>query len=464
MKLLFFALALFLSISSLGSTCPLKERFQKELSSHLQLTTEDKNKNTNSIDLCDKNNLAQKTVEAIFFLKDLPILNSEEDDFNKNTFKGSPYDYFKSKVKVLIFDIKNKTPDCQKEASAYVAAGADLSLGQIYICPTMQKMDRGFEIASILVHEAKHLEGPHVTHQFCSFGEYKGRFACDKSYGEDGSYTIQTEFAVKVWRTKSLPISIRRQARKFAISSFISRFNREPLDLQRGHLLRNESNQLYFLNQFDELKKLPFATPNLSTISIKGPFAQFMFKDSPKVKAYSYSQKLTESPTNALNRLFATLTSNERSQVKDTLFASKYACILLSNELICLDPKYKVFRKKIPHFVASHFIQQKGSGGPLSGSGSVKISDSKGFWYRLPNDIKNLKTLQPEEWDRTPQSRGLKTIVRLPYGNLLGLSVDGELVKFSRQTRESTEIKSEKLLKFLQLKTPFTWSQKLSEL
>lgn len=462
MRLLVSFGVLFFSFCSGAANCKLESRFQKELQGQFQLLSV--SNNSQSIDLCEEKNMARRLVEAIFFLKDLPQLNSKKDEFNNNFLKKSPYGFFQEKVKVFIFDFDNTTSDCQKNSVAYVQGGSDRSLGQVYICPRIKRVEDDFEVASILVHEAKHLEGPHMVHQVCSEGINKGRFSCDGSYQRDGSYTVQIELAVKVWRTESLPMSLRMQARRSAVSGFISRFNQKPFDLQSGSLLLDSKNELYFYGKSGDFKKVKTRVPNDTVISMNGAFPRLMLPSESKVKAYTYDKKLVNSPTDVLNRTFLSLTKQEQAKLKDTLFSREYACLLLSDELICIDSKYKKFRKKISNFRANHFVYQKGSSG-LGGQGdNIKISDSEGYWHQIPGQAIQLKSSQSTDWKRTEEPTGLQDLIRWPRRQFLGLSQEGKLVKYSHRSGEWSEVDAARRSSFVQLKFPFTWSQKLLEL
>jgi hypothetical protein len=178
-------------------------------------------------DECAPGRLSYKLIRALMLLEDVgPARPEEIKPFVKSTY----WDYFRSKVKLLILDGATDGMCSGPYVGAYAAGNHT-----IHVCPILSQYST-FEIAGALVHEARHLvgEGYGRLHVVCKQGYFEGQEACDESLAEGGSYGVQYQMMVRTANTASIDPLIRQEAAK-AIPQFLEyRFNVRPSNIEKS--------------------------------------------------------------------------------------------------------------------------------------------------------------------------------------------------------------------------------------
>lgn len=174
-----------------------------------------------NIDLCDSRSMAYVLVKSLMFVKGLGALNATKNSLNHNFIQGTPYEFFRERVKQIVLD---DGEDC-------------VGLSQIWPQERSQKIVRlcskatGYDTLTLteaLMHEARHLEPNEHRHEMCLDGEMRGREACDSSYAEGGAYAVGIEYLIRISQTKHLAANLREQAKSLAARALQQRFNFTP--------------------------------------------------------------------------------------------------------------------------------------------------------------------------------------------------------------------------------------------
>lgn len=177
-----------------------------------------------NVDLCDSKSVAHTLIRGLIFLKELGELDSERTLLNNNWIVGSPYDFFRSRVKKIVLD---DNADCVGLSQIWPSERTDKV---IRLCTKATQYDT-LILTEALVHEARHLETTEHAHAICRDGEMQGREACDPSYESGGAYAVGVEYLIKIHQTARLDSALREQAHQLAIKSLRQRFNVVPYGL-----------------------------------------------------------------------------------------------------------------------------------------------------------------------------------------------------------------------------------------
>ncbi|WP_413580986.1 hypothetical protein [Bdellovibrio sp. HCB288] len=195
-----------------------------------------------SYDRCDDNDRVIKIFKAFEFLQNVEGTLEMEGVFGQKLVKDNPFAYFQKRVK----DIRLEDECDGVMTAAYVSP---MFLGEsMFTCPHMFKLST-VEIAALLVHEARHLDGDEYNHKACTNPRsgFTGEYACDETFSNVGSYGIQVAFFNKISKANVSP-EIKRIGRLWATTFLVSRFNTLPGDLKLGAFLTDANNKVSFYN------------------------------------------------------------------------------------------------------------------------------------------------------------------------------------------------------------------------
>jgi len=417
------------------------------------------------LDYCKTDSLAYRVADAILLLSEVTLSPRKENDpFDKGFLEGAPFDFFKKRVKIIQIDELEKgdpKSDCQDGRAAYVAAGE--TKPRIVVCPPAAK-NSALQLSSILLHEARHLEQGGYHHVICRSGSFVGKPSCDNSYEDGGSYAIGTEYQVKVWRSEHLPMALRKEARELAISDFLERFNVRVLDLREGALLQTEAGAWEFYDG-DSQVKLPFDFSSSKVIAyLRNGLATFFQPFAGKIEAYVHSKGgLKSAPSDVLVRKFHNeLTAAEQTQLKDVVYGTTFACLMLETSLDCISMDRKNFKIDIKHFVPKSFLFTKNS--RLLYANRVHILGEDGYLYLLPESAEELRAKDPTLWMKSSEPSRFAKVAPFGMGYEILLNSNQEVMVYNKRQRTVSESLNLEKKKYRTLVSPFIWSEKLRDL
>ncbi len=237
----------------------------------------------------------QRIQNALGFLQKLDwndlSKSSDQSYYAEFTKEMNPYKY----VTGLFTDIKYVQCGVSlKNSVAYVNQGTSI----INFCKkqddcisTNNTTEDILDLATTLVHEARHVQNPKVTHVKCESGPLRSQTACDVSRSAKGGYHFETDFVVGMSRNRSLNPALRLLSSHLAIYELINHFNNVPqLDFSKNLLLKDSIGNLYLLNANLELISLNYKIENKIYDASNGEFLSFDSRANKfKFKMYKFN-------------------------------------------------------------------------------------------------------------------------------------------------------------------------------
>jgi hypothetical protein len=428
-------------------------------------------KNPQAVDLCDEKSLPYRVFSSILFLKSLPTLERREGDaFDLGRLGPNAYDFFRARAKILSLDLRPKShreTSCSDNRAAFVPPGGE-SDGSVIACMNLADPRRSiFWAASILVHEAWHLNKEDPGHVRCVAGPFIDGNSCDASFEEGGSYAVGIEFAVRVSRQAGLDSKLRTEARNMALSDFLVRFNRKSFDIRDGALLEDEKGQYSFYDG-ESQRSLSLNVESGAVALSRVGIATFLQPESAKASGYYYKRgRVTDVPpspyVNFMDIFRNELNASERASVRDAFFGGKYACLLMDQALECMDPGRQRFRVPFTHLVPRNFLSTFKS--RFVPANVAHIYGEDGFLYILPDSVEDLKNTDPKNWRRSNTPYAFQYLSSFTYGYEIALTAEGKVALYSYPDRKWIQApKGLEDKKYKRLIAPFAWSEKLNEL
>lgn len=241
----------------------------------------------------------QKLSNTMNFLKDTAWKNLEKSEdqsyYSEFTEQNNPYQY----VTRLFTRILYQTCDVsQKNVIAYVNKGQN----EIIFCksnddclPSNDSSLGLLDMATTLVHEARHIENPNVGHVVCPRGAYRSQKACDQNRSVRGGYHFETDYVVGLSRNSNLNLVLRVFSAHFAMSDFLNRFKEIPnLDVEKYILIQDSQQNLYLLSSNFKIIDLNIKIQNNLYDNSNGDFILYNKQEAQfHYKSYSLDNKLS---------------------------------------------------------------------------------------------------------------------------------------------------------------------------
>lgn len=410
--------------------------------------------------LCDSKNPLYPMLKALMAMEDLPPLTGKTDAADQGIIRGSPFDFFRARVRRIIFEPTSQSY-CAIIGRSHVSAYAGtFGSGIIHICRTFTE-DPFIDQMSDLLHEARHLDSGVGTHVQCNHGSFLGLRGCDATYEEKGAYAVGLEFLLKLSRTESLPEAIRAEARAKAVTDFANRFNHPPLDISAGALLLRENGEIHFYSNKSAVK---WNGPSASALAIRDgvPVALQSSVDNLQI---SVDGNHWRQASGNLAEKYLGLTQNERRSVADIFYSqpgADYSCILFESSMRCWSDGLEEHSVTNWQFRARRFVY--GSNSALLPPKSLNILADDGFLYRLPAKFSELKRMAPSNYNRIQNIQSLLGAVTIGKRQELILNTDGQALIYSRQERNSIPISELSGFRFKKVISPYYWSPALQDL
>ncbi len=413
------------------------------------------------LELCEPAPTA-RVFKALVSLDELGPLTIDRDGYDRGLLGYDVSRFFPDRVNEIKFESK---PDsrCFLDHLSPVAYASFNQPNRIHICPSISKYST-LTVMAILLHEARHAEGGEAGpgHVKCLRGGYKGEPACDSSYEAGGAYAVETEFYLRVARTRHLPKAMRQEARSNVLSNLFHHFNKLPDVLKPVYMIQDRNGSVFLADTEGSTNWL-FDTTHPSWVAAKVKyFPTAVNLIDGTVLRYSYIQQkaIHGNGIPYLQSYFG----HPRQKVKDLLFVANHMnCVLVGNAVECNRESGRPFRRSLDWTRPLHL-------GALNDALSFTTEDGEVFYYPAP--IVTAKQERPED-SASPTSgfRQLETSYRylslfeLAPGTYIGLNMHGQLVKVEdAPLRAPVVMEPFKKYRFKKAIGPITWSKKLEEL
>lgn len=403
--------------------------------------------------LCDDGNILYQTSKALLYLKKIDKQLIQTSESNSKILSNGAYDYFTSRIK----EIKVENFLSRSCASVGVMAYVIPREGAImHICGTIaQYKFSEFMLASTLIHEARHIDG--FAHVLCTHGSLKGGDldiggACDSTYELQGSYGIETSYALDVYNSTVDPLE-KQETRSAAIRGLLGRFNKFPLDIEEGIITQSKKGSINFFDGNQKIKLMNNAITGLMTNRDAVPV---FFNDDGSVKTYFYASELAEGEGRFAN-LYRGFSQAEQKDLVDVYYGDNYSCMLSKKNLHCgFSPNENEIDIALDLIKPVKFIySQKDK--------ILSISSTDGYLYKLSNNWAELKaTFSEKNFLKSKAPVNL-----LAYATAkdegYGVRFNGELFNDSNKGNGKI-VKKYKDEKLKSIFGPFYWSKKLEDI
>ncbi|MBO9667378.1 MAG: hypothetical protein J7501_11265, partial [Bdellovibrio sp.] len=193
-------------------------------------------------DRCDKDDF-KRWAGAVNFLFKLPRFTDIPSRFQSPVSKEGSASFLTKRIQLM--QMETLTMDsCAEGASAYVTK-SEVSERKMHLCPIRKNAGTPLTLGSLLLHEARHIEG--YSHVHCAKGPQSELSlpACDETYQEQGSYGIGAALFFYVYKGTKNEV-LKQEARSMAITASLSTFNKPPLDIKEGALILGEDSKISF--------------------------------------------------------------------------------------------------------------------------------------------------------------------------------------------------------------------------
>jgi len=358
---------------------------------------------SSEIDLCDEDNVVNKTISALIYMHEMDLKSDSNNLFAKEGALG----YFKKRVKKIYFEESNEET-CKGGTLAYVF---QFELDVMHICSRKSEdFESDIKTSSILIHEARHLDG--YDHTLCKHRnsikvDYKKKSSessgtCDTDFPSQGSYGFQVTYLLDLYSKSENKVE-KQIARSDAITELLSHFNTLPLDIKSGKLEVDKNGTATFVDKNDNLKgpytrtTLFHLGPTIKSVSMLWNNPIF-FDETGAVTSYNYSQNLEAAVGPTADYYRINFSNEDYKDLLDIVYKkywSEYGCFLFTSHLLCMDPWNKDLVVNIP----LSKIQPEGFTiveNFASKYDLVYLKDRQGNQYRLPHSFKSLQKTTEE--------------------------------------------------------------------
>lgn len=430
---------------------------------------ESKNEKFKEWDLCDSSNLTYKTFSALIYMKSLKFNQTTFGPLQTNVIGRSPYEYFKDRVKKIVFQ-PNSDHDCNPTKKNNVIVWGFLAYARpddrsMNICEFAETLSQ-ISLVKMFVHEARHLDGSKFNHIVCEQGNFSSSAQknCDESLEDNGAYAIGIEFNRKFFSTTTINPALRQEARNQSVIDLYSRFNKLPLGITSGALLQDYQGTL---THFDGKKWIPVSEGNKNEMLSRHwewpMLFDFTFSAVKPLLLTNNSVARTNAPKfeNNLNRALKQITFPEIIDAYNGMYAS---CYLAKDRVVCTPADGDVYKLDLKEIHPVKLFTSSSS--LVASTDSIYILDDKGLLHQIPDDVSELLKATEES---LPIKKTLLPALRIDAWknnreNLIVLSLDGKIGFANATERKYTPIPMLQNQKFKEMYSPFFYSPKLRDL
>lgn len=405
---------------------------------------------------CSYDSAMGATLGGIAFMSRFDSLPSLKKSIDQNIIGSSPTRFLVKRAKTIQF-VPNYYGSCRppNETGGYVSAYVHPYYPAIYVCRESAAMD-AFEMASVLVHEARHVEG-HL-HAHCLRGYWKGDAACDERYEDKGSYAVGTEYYLRLSVHPEVSPTLKASARLMGITELWGRFNKYPINF-RGQLILQEENG--DVSIFDK-KKVISQSPQGDAVLVKrGEGHAFIDQQNKTVKSFFADKWLDTSGPLAQNLREGKLDIGS-DKIIDIFYGETYSCILTTSKLLCTANLSGVYTNiEIKNITPIGMIYVPST--TLVQSKTLYLVGEDGYLYRLPSDYNVLKSRGESSFTKTKQKYPYKKIVTVPaVAGEFVLTIEGKVLHTPAESKNLKPVKELEGKIFRSIAPVEPWSEELN--
>lgn len=404
---------------------------------------------------CDPSQLIYKVLKALIDLDDFPRLTPGEKAYDQNIIGPSATEFFRSRVRNIVFQAHDQGNCRASGVVAYVNWGGKET---IFVCPHAGRFSE-IMLMGVLLHEARHLEG--FDHVKCKYGRNASydMDACDPSYSYRGSYAVSTELFTRLWKTEALPLAIRQEARSYAIDAFINRFNVLPLGMKNGFLVQDFEGTISHVSLDGKLQSvIESGNENLIVTPISFISIVMFDPDAAAGLFYSFKSELEKVTGGIFEAAFYQgETVAEGRSLRDFSFflEGDYHCFLFDSEIRCLNSNEKR-SVELSHLKARHFVAYGNRFG---------FTTVDGEFFLLPKGfIQRAEKLKVQSLERVRNPHRFVSYVKVEPGQYIGLTVDGQVMRTNEKMTKAAVFAPLSSQRFKKAMGPFIWSKMLEDL
>ncbi|MEE2207461.1 hypothetical protein PRA72_25270 [Klebsiella pneumoniae] len=404
------------------------------------------------IDYCNQDAFAA-------LLKGIDFLRKTKDKKIKKKYetiakKEGVIQFFNKRVNTIIL-LQPDTSLCADNTAAFVPP-SETKNGKIYICDSIKSMPSLF-VASVILHEARHIDGfPHIkcTHGYYASSELE---ACDSNFKKQGAYAIQLGYLYQVYHGEYTD-EIRNEVRKLIIQLTVNNFNALLPGVRKGGLLLDDDDTLSFYDGANETLLASFKDKVATMIPDK-TYPVIFFKNGNLTK-YDFTRKW-EIINGDTTETYKKLTQSERNSLLDVFISSKDVCFLFQSLIKCqAENQNKDFVLLDMHEIkpVAFWYDQNVNENDMYVVGENRLI------YKLPkpkrfdqtvfdNILNNGKKIYPQ----------VTSYAEMVDGSLLGISPQGNVLRKEKTSSSWLPAKEFGDYKFKKI-LPFYWSKELEDL
>lgn len=403
-------------------------------------------------DVC-KNPVLSNVILGLDFLK-----KSQKTKINKKysspVTKEGALAFFNKRITTIKFD-KQKDGQCSDVTAGYVF-NDDTESKTMFICDKITALSP-LLTASILVHEARHIDG--YPHEICSHGELldsevKG---CDKEYKSMGAYAIQVSYLYQIYKGKYNK-AIKEEAREFIIKLSLERFNTPLPGVKKGGVFLDDEDSISFYDGKEETRFGSF-TDKTSAIAIQDSYPVVFFKNG-NITKYDFTRDWGFRSGNMVKN-YNKLSKEEMNSLLDVFISKSEYCFLLPDKIKCAtkDPKEELASMVFHEVTPLKFWNPLGYN-----TDDIRLVGLDDSMYYIPSSIlfKN-----PEEAMEVKSKRkvypGVTSYAEMDDGSLIGISTSGKVIKREKGKKNWVPAKEFGDYTFKKI-VPFYWSKELEDL
>ena len=363
---------------------------------------------------CDSSSLLSQLLQALIVLKSMP------QDLGTGIYEtnpiGDPFEYFKKRIKEIVI-----SKECPLGTAMLISHD---SPNRMTVCPGASG-GRALYLSSLLLHEARHLDGHQFDHQTCATPDVIATGNCDHSIEDKGSYGVQVDYLIRISNSKGLPQATREQAREIAIYLLPS-FNVLPFGLRKGFLVQLSNGDVRF-SDLNKTVLLRHGDPG-DFIFNQNSLTQFMTfqKTEQKVGLYSHRSQLTNH--NMYTKNFKLMVEICSSALIDFFRAYDYQCFLFSDLLNCNSASESIAIVLKTHQPVGFLITKDSKVLPAN---SLFIRTSNRKILQLPHSLIEMKGMTEKTMAVLPNTDNLVGLVTDEQGNEIGITSSNQSINFS---------------------------------
>jgi hypothetical protein len=452
MRIFILILALLSSLQTLADEAPvacLERQEIRDIQSQLKVDMTDELK-----DLCDVSSHSFQAFRILGLLKNLKISDVPLVGRYNQNIVGTDFWGFLIKRIRTVSEAPAEDAHCARGAMAYVDQEASANIA--FVCPLFfDKFYSDYEKASVLLHEARHVEGfPHVM---CLAGnKVANSGGCDERIEDKGAYAVTTETMAKMaLRGTNVPEAERLKMR-LNLLSYLESFNELVSGVGNSgiYLESKDGKQAYLydgavLTLAPVMAKTHFVSRGLSLIAVPESKADGFGVDV-------FTTKLDATPAVGGCILdYNKLPVAERRPLVDIVTDGPYSACIYENALVGRigNGEGKDIRVALPGKIRSVFT-----------SDEVRDANRDSFFVKTSKkETYRVRFTEQETFEVTKVKDPTDGFRQLFFFNsdLIGLKEDGCLMKIDFDTNEWIVMPGLENMKFKSATRPFLWSQDL---